>query len=104
MKVSVAPLRTIDVATDSRTVKLVKAATAVQAGGLLPATSARQLVSFAKSVRLFAEASEFDFAASMLDAIDTLAATHDDESLPTMLKRHTDDIRKAIRRETAVAA
>lgn len=84
---------------DGTTARFTRVAQAIQQAGLLPKESAITLVRHAKAIRLFAEAQEPKMALSIVDAVETLLATADDEAtteLVEMADRHIQRLRKAL--------
>jgi pyridoxine/pyridoxamine 5'-phosphate oxidase len=85
----------LDVSLDTQTTKLIKLAQALRLSEALPPASGRRLEQMARSVRLFAEATEENAAAAVLDQMTAMLADADEpgmDEVRTVLERAADRV------------
>lgn len=82
---------------EGATERLIAAATATSSTEGVPKESGRSLVAASKGVRLYLIARQEGLARTLLDQIDKLMSTVEDEALRTAYTTLTSDVRRAIR-------
>ena len=84
------------VVVDGATERLIAAATATSTTEGVPKESGRSLVASARGVRLYLIARQPGLATALLDQIDALMSTVEDEDLRAAYTTLTGDVRRAI--------